>query len=36
MIENFIKNLKQNKKLSPDIIDGLEVMKMIDLVYKKQ
>ena len=35
-IENFIKNLKQNKKLSPDIIDGLEVMKMIDLVYKKQ
>jgi len=35
-IENFINNLKQNKKLSPDINDGLEIMKMIDIIYKKK
>ena len=32
-IDNFIKNLKENKKCSPSISDALEVMRMIDFVY---
>ena len=33
-IENFVNNLKQGKKCSPDIDDALELMKMIDFIYK--
>ena len=32
-IDNFITNLKENKKCSPSISDALEVMRMIDFVY---
>ena len=32
-IDNFIINLKENKKCSPSISDALEVMRMIDFVY---
>lgn len=32
-IDNFITNLKENKKCSPSIKDAVEVMRMIDLVY---
>ena len=32
-IDNFITNLKEEKKCSPSISDALEVMRMIDFVY---
>jgi len=35
-IDNFISNLKQNKKISPSAYDGLEIMKMIEFIYSKQ
>ena len=33
-IDNFISNLKNNKKCSPSASDALEVMKMISFIYK--
>ena len=35
-IENFINNLKNNKPCSPNANDALEVMRMIDFIYKDQ
>jgi len=32
-IDNFILNLKKNKKISPSAHDGLEIMKMIEFIY---
>jgi predicted dehydrogenase len=34
-IENFLKNLKNGQPCNPSPSDGLEVMKMIDFIYKK-
>ena len=34
-IDNFITNLKNNKKCSPSAEDGLEIMKMIEFIYSK-
>ena len=34
-IENFISNVKNNKKISPSAEDGLEIMKMIEFIYSK-
>ncbi len=35
-IDLFIKNLKENKNCSPSILDALEVMRMIDIVYSSK
>ena len=35
-IDNFINNLKTNKKCSPSAEDGLEIMKMIEYIYSDQ
>ena len=35
-IDNFVDNLKQNKKCSPSASDALEVMRMIDFIYKNK
>ena len=35
-IDNFIKNIKNNKECSPSIHDGLEIMKMIEFIYSDQ
>jgi predicted dehydrogenase len=35
-IENFIKNLQQDKNCSPSAKDGFEIMKMIDFIYNKK
>jgi predicted dehydrogenase len=35
-IDNFVNNLKNNKHCSPDANDALEVMRMIDFIYKNK